>query len=774
MGKKKKHTLNKNKKSVGRAIKHVLKLLAFLFLLLVVIGIFYFYNTYGKTIIKLQQEAKKIARSSTEETFKSSQTGLVYDINGELISTLKGVKDVYYIEYKDIPPTILNAILVTEDKKFFNHDGVDYLANIRAAIALIKNKGKITQGASTVTQQLARNVFLTHDVTYERKIKEIFIAQELEKIYPKDKILEFYINNIYYSNGYYGILAAANGYFDKGVNQLSLSESVFLCAIPNNPSVYDPFKNMDNTLERRDRILKQMYENEKINLIDYRVALDEEIELIKMKSAKNDYVETFVYHSAIKALMKEEGFVFRNQFSSAEDRESYEASYDELYYNYQKKLYTGGYRIYTSIDLHKQEVLQRSVDEGLEKFRDKNEEGIFELQGAAVSIDNDTGRVVAIVGGRSQEHKGYTLNRGYQSYRQPGSAIKPVIVYAPSFERGYTPDSIVVDERIEGGPRNSGGNYIGEMKLQRAIELSKNTIAWKLYEEITPLVGMSYLLDMNFSRIVDNDYYPAASLGGFTIGVSPLEMAAAFSTIENDGYYRKPTCIIRITDSEGNQLVGDNITTKQIYQRKAARITTEALTGVMKNGTAKGLGLSNTISAGKTGTTDERRDGWFVGYTPYYTTSVWVGCDIPKTIDDLKGASYPGTIWHTYMEEIHGPGMDKKFETYDWRAELLEKNQEEDKDNPSDEEGTEDIDNLSDEEGIEDIDNPSDEEGTEDIDNLSDEEGIEDIDNPSHEEDTDHIIDIEYMDSYDVEEDNEEDYEEYHEDYYDEDYYDED
>ncbi|NLL72189.1 MAG: glycosyl transferase [Clostridiales bacterium] len=750
MGKKKKHTLNKNKKSVGRAIKHVLKLLAFLFLLLVVIGIFYFYNTYGKTIIKLQQEAKKIARSSTEETFKSSQTGLVYDINGELISTLKGVKDVYYIEYKDIPPTILNAILVTEDKKFFNHDGVDYLANIRAAIALIKNKGKITQGASTVTQQLARNVFLTHDVTYERKIKEIFIAQELEKIYPKDKILEFYINNIYYSNGYYGILAAANGYFDKGVNQLSLSESVFLCAIPNNPSVYDPFKNMDNTLERRDRILKQMYENEKINLIDYRVALDEEIELIKMKSAKNDYVETFVYHSAIKALMKEEGFVFRNQFSSAEDRESYEASYDELYYNYQKKLYTGGYRIYTSIDLHKQEVLQRSVDEGLEKFRDKNEEGIFELQGAAVSIDNDTGRVVAIVGGRSQEHKGYTLNRGYQSYRQPGSAIKPVIVYAPSFERGYTPDSIVVDERIEGGPRNSGGNYIGEMKLQRAIELSKNTIAWKLYEEITPLVGMSYLLDMNFSRIVDNDYYPAASLGGFTIGVSPLEMAAAFSTIENDGYYRKPTCIIRITDSEGNQLVGDNITTKQIYQRKAARITTEALTGVMKNGTAKGLGLSNTISAGKTGTTDERRDGWFVGYTPYYTTSVWVGCDIPKTIDDLKGASYPGTIWHTYMEEIHGPGMDKKFETYDWRAELLEKNQEEDKDNPSDEEGTEDIDNLS------------------------DEEGIEDIDNPSHEEDTDHIIDIEYMDSYDVEEDNEEDYEEYHEDYYDEDYYDED
>lgn len=678
MNKKKKHTPKKDKSSLGRTIKLVLKLFVFLFLLFVLIGMFYFYNTYGKTIIRIQQEARKIARSSTEETFKESQTGLVYDINGELISTLSGVKDVYYIEYKDITPTILNAILVTEDKKFFIHDGVDYLANVRAAIALIKNKGEITQGASTITQQLARNVFLTHDITYERKIKEIFIAYELEKMYPKDKIMEFYINNIYYSNGYYGILSAANGYFDKGVNQLSLSESAFLCAIPNNPSMYDPFINMDNTLDRRDRILKQMYENDKIDLINYREALDEEINIIRKKSTKKDYVETFVYHSAIRALMKEEGFVFRNSFNGDEDRKNYKESYDEMYYRYQKKLYTGGYRIYTSIDLHKQEILQESIDKELDKFTDQIEEGIFKLQGAAVCVDNDTGRVVAIVGGRSQEHGGYTLNRAYQSFRQPGSAIKPLIVYTPSFERGYTPETVVVDEPIEGGPRNSGGNYVGEMKLQRAIEVSKNTIAWKLYEELTPKVGISYLLEMNFSKIVDNDYFPAASLGGLTIGVSPLEMASAFSALENDGFYREPTCIIRITDSEGNELVGDSRFTKQIYKMRAARIATEALTGVIRNGTAKGLGLTNTISAGKTGTTDERRDGWFVGYTPYYTTSVWVGCDIPESIEDLKGSSYPGAIWHTYMEAIHVPGMDKQFETYDWRTELVENSQEED------------------------------------------------------------------------------------------------
>lgn len=662
----------REKRKPKKIIKFILKLSALLFLLALVIGIFYFYNTYGRILITLQQEAKNIVRSSNEEQFRSSQTSLVYDVDGEHIATLRGVKDVYYIEYKDIPASLLNAIIITEDKKFFSHEGVDYLANIRAAIALIKNKGEITQGASTITQQLARNVYLTHDISYERKIKEIFIAQELEKIYTKDKIMEFYVNNIYYANGYYGILAAAEGYFGKGINQLSLSQIAFLSAIPNNPSMYDPLINMEGTLERRDRILKQMYDGGKINLIDYRNALNEPISLQRQRPSKKNYVETFVYHSAIRALMKEEGFEFSYQFKDEEDKRIYKEAYDDLYNRYQKKLYTGGYRIYTSIDMNKQELLQASVDKELDKFTETNEDGIYTLQGAAVCIDNDTGRVVAIVGGRSQDYVGYTLNRAYQSYRQPGSAIKPLIVYTPSFERGYTPESAVVDEKIPGGPKNSGGNYVGEMKLQRAIELSKNTIAWKLYEELTPQVGMAYLLKMDFARIVENDYYPAASLGGFTIGVSPLEMAAAYGALENGGYYREPTCIVRITDAKGNDLVGDNIATRQIYKTEAARMVTEALVGVVNKGTAKGLGLTNTISAGKTGTTDEKKDGWFVGYTPYYTTSVWVGYDMPKTLKDLKGASYPGHIWYEYMEQIHEPGMDRVFETYDWRSYLKE------------------------------------------------------------------------------------------------------
>lgn len=670
MNERKKSKIKKLMKKIGRNIRLILNFTVFIILVGVIIGILYFYNTYGKIIIKMQQEAKSIVRSSTEETFRSSQTGLVYYNNGELISTLKGVKDVYYIEYKDIPPEIINAIIVTEDKKFFAHEGVDYLANVRAAIALIKHKGEITQGASTITQQLARNVFLTHEITYERKIKEIFIAQELEKIYSKDKIMEFYINNIYYANGYYGILAAANGYFGKGINQLSLSEKIFLCAIPNNPSKYDPVEHKENTIERRDRILKQMYENEIISYADYEDALNEPINLVRQKFNKKNYVETFAYHCAIRALMKEEGFVFCNSFADEQDRKDYEEAYNEMYYRYQKKLYTGGYRIYTSIDPDKQELLQKSVDEVLENFQDKNEEGIYKFQGAAVCIDNDSGRVVAIVGGRGQDYAGYTLNRGYQTFRQPGSAIKPLIVYTPSFERGYTPDSIVVDEPIKDGPKNSDGKYAGKMKLQRAIEVSKNTVAWKLYEEVTPEVGISYLLKMNFSKITKDDYYPAAALGGLTVGASPLEMAAAYGSLANDGYYREPTCIIKITDADGNELVKDETTSVQVYKADAARMTTEALTGVLKNGTAKGYELANTVSAGKTGTSDDRKDGWFVGYTPYYTTSVWVGYDLPQTLEDLKGASYPLYIWHKFMDKIHEPGMNRTFKTYDWKADV--------------------------------------------------------------------------------------------------------
>ncbi|WP_246240846.1 penicillin-binding transpeptidase domain-containing protein [Anaerocolumna sedimenticola] len=363
--------------------------------------------------------------------------------------------------------------------------------------------------------------------------------------------------------------------------------------------------------------------------------------------------------------MAQEGFEFRNEFSSEEDRKNYEEKYTELYNQYQKSLYTAGYRIYTSIDLKKQKELQKAVDDNLKGFTDKNKEGIYKLQGAAVSIENKTGRVVAIVGGRYQEASGYTLNRGYQSYRQPGSSIKPLIVYTPSFENGHYPDDMVVDEKFKDGPSNSDGTYLGKITIRKAVEKSKNTIAWKLFEELTPKVGLSYLLNMNFNKIEENDYYPAASLGGFTTGVSPLEITSGYAALENDGVYRQPTCIIRIEDSQGNVLVDENKTKKRIYDTNAARMMTDVLTGVILRGTGAGLGLDGMISAGKTGTTNDKKDGWFVGYTPYYTTGVWVGYDIPKETNELSGATFPGSIWKQYMSVIHKGLESKEFTPYE-------------------------------------------------------------------------------------------------------------
>jgi membrane peptidoglycan carboxypeptidase len=363
--------------------------------------------------------------------------------------------------------------------------------------------------------------------------------------------------------------------------------------------------------------------------------------------------------------MKQEGFEFKYVFNSDEEKEEYNTRYTDLYNQYQQLLYTEGYRIYTSIDLEKQELLQNAVDKTLEGFKDKNSEGIYELQGAATSIDNETGLVVAIVGGRYQKTDGYTLNRAYQSFRQPGSSIKPLIVYTPSFERNYTPDSIVVDEKIKDGPSNSGGSYQGKITVRRAVEKSINTIAWKLFSELTPSVGLEYLYDMNFSKISKDDYGLASALGGLTNGVNTVEMASGYATLENDGIYREPTCIVKILDSDGNEIVRNTSDEKKIYDVNAARMMTSVLQGVVTEGTARGLKIPNMPTAAKTGTTNQSKDGWFVGYTPYYTTSVWVGYDMPKTLDNLFGGTYPGQIWFQFMKEIHEGLQAKAFPEYE-------------------------------------------------------------------------------------------------------------
>ena len=666
--KKEKKERRKKRRKVRRII---ISYLLVVFLLIGVIGGYFIYEKFGKKLLAYREEAIELVENSSEKTFRQDETSIVYDTNGKKLREVTGEKEVYYKTYDEIPAYFVEAMVSVEDRRFYEHHGVDYEGIARAAYILFKNDGNITQGASTITQQLARGVFLTNEVSYERKIKEIFIAWELEKKYTKQEILEYYLNTIFFSNGYYGIGAAAKGYFNKDLDELSVSEVAFLCSIPNSPTYYDPRRNYDHTIDRRNKILKDMYKQGYLNDVELQMALDEDIKLAEPEQISHDYIETYTNFCATEALMKAAGFEFQYKFDTIEEQQAYNKQYREAYDTYYATLYTGGYQIYTSFDPDKQKMLQDTVDEVLSVDEEKNTDtGIYNLQGAATCIDNSNGRVVAIVGGRTQnEIKGNSLNRAYQSARQPGSTIKPLIVYTPQLERGYTPSTVVDDTDFEDSnmPENSGRSYSGMTSLAAAVAASKNVVAFRLFEQLTPEVGADYLLNMDFNYLtIEDRHNMAACLGGLTYGATTVEMASGYSTIENDGEFRKPSCIVSITDAQGNVIVDDKIESKQVYELNASRMMTSMLQGVFTGGTASGLGIPGMSCAGKTGTTDNNNDGWFCAYTPYYTTSVWVGYDTPQSTRGLWGSTYPGRIWHNYMTQIHEGLTDIGFPDYEW------------------------------------------------------------------------------------------------------------
>lgn len=620
----------KKKRDMGSFFFRLTQVAMLCFLL----GICYlFYQTgYIQTVMELYSEAQTVIEKSSVQDFQTDQSGEVYDTDGNLIALLKNDRNIVYLTSDQIPDQVKEAFVSIEDKRFYKHKGFDPFAILRAVQSLI-SKNSITQGGSTITQQLARNIYLTHTVKWERKVEEIFIAMAMEKKYSKDEILEFYINNIYFSNGYYGIQAASQGYFSKNADELSLSETAFLCSVPNSPGSYDPLTHKENTLKRRDLILDNMYEDGIITEADCDRAKKETITLnVSKASFTRTWAHTYIYECAVQALMEATG---------------------EDYDTCREKLYTGGYRVYTSIDMDTQTLLQNTIDEQLADYNTMNNNGTYALQSSAVCIDNSTGLVTAVVGGRTQEGISTDYNRAYMSFRQPGSSIKPLLVYAPSLERGYSASSIVIDSKEEDGPSNSSGRYSGAISLRTAVEQSKNTVAHKLFRELTPEVGLSYLLNMNFSSIVEEDYTLSAALGGFTKGASSLEMTAGYATLANEGVYRLPTCITMITDMNGNIIIMPDQEEHQVYEASAAREMTNILEGVLTRGTARGKGIPNMPCAGKTGTTNDNIDGWFVGYSAYYTTGVWVGFDSPRGVSALAGSTYPVGIWNTFMTALH-------------------------------------------------------------------------------------------------------------------------
>lgn len=602
--------------------------------------------------------ATQIIDESTYEDFKLTESSYVYDSNGKLLAKLKANMDSEYLEYEDIPVEVVDAFVAVEDRTFWDNPGIDIKGLIRVGLDAIKTKGDEVHGASTITQQLARNIYLTHEVSIERKVKEMLISLKLTEKYSKEDIMEFYCNDICFANTFYGIQSASMGYFNKDVDELSLSQITYLCAIPNSPEYYNPYKNPDRAVVRRDKILKDMLELGLITTADYNEAISEEIIIEKPTYEFNDYMTTYAIDCAVHYLLDMDGFDFRYNFEDMADYENYNNKYLEAYAEAKNKLYSGGYSVYTSLDSEVQANLQEVLDKQLSFNNEVNAAtGVYELQGAITAYDNISGKVIAVIGGRSQEVESetYSLNRAYQSYRQPGSTIKPLVVYTPALINGYGTESTVFNISVSEAKKKGVDvqTLTGDMMtLRNALELSKNGVAWQLFDKFGADECMSYLNEMEFKQICPDDYFNASSLGGLTYGVTTVEMAGAYATLQNHGTYRRPTCIKSMVDRNGIDIYREP-EEKQVYSARAADTMVDMMEGVLTRGTAAKLNWNSAsggmIAAAKTGTTNSCKDGWLCGFTPYYTVSVWVGYDNPRVMDNLYGATYPGNIWKESM-----------------------------------------------------------------------------------------------------------------------------
>ncbi len=651
----------------------ILTLLILSVVILLAVGGVAFYKLYP-IYQDYKEQIAGVVEESTPETFRLQEASYIYDANGEILAKLTGDEDSTYLTYDEIPQNAINAFVAIEDRTFWENPGIDIKGIFRVGINYLRTEGQEVHGASTITQQLARNRFLTREVSIERKVKEILIALDLTKKYTKEQIMEFYINDISFANTYYGLQAAAKGYFGKDADELTLSQTAYLCAIPNSPTYYNPYRHPENAIARRDKILDDMLEMGYITQREYEEAVAETITVQRQQVPMRNYETTYAIDCAVRYLMRRDGFQFQYGFRSQEEYRAYEERYNEVYNQERDALYTGGYNLYTSLDPGKQQLLQEAVDSVLSFDGETADNGIYALQGAATAIDNSTGKVVAIVGGRSQETDTYTLNRAFQSDRQPGSTIKPLIVYAPALENGYKSTTKVRNINIDSAKEKGADvkSLPGEsLELRRAVELSRNGVAWYIYDDITPDVGLAYLTQMRFDNIVPDDYYPATSLGGFTHGATTEEMAGAYAALTNRGVYRDPTCIEKMINNQGEDIF-EEYPAVQVYQESSAVMMTDILTGVIKRGTASSMGWQGEIeAAGKTGTTNASKDGWFCGMTPYYTISVWVGYDQPKMLSSLYGATYPASIWKRAMQgmiEGLGPASFAEPETDDGRG----------------------------------------------------------------------------------------------------------
>ena len=654
--------------------------LVFLLLLLCVAGGYWFYTAKLVPLYdKYNAETDKILINSTAEDFKISEGSIIYDNKYRVIADLYDTANNKYIEYKDIPENVVNAFVAIEDRTYWENEGINVKGIGRVLWRYYKTNGEEQHGASSITQQLAKNVYLTQEVTFERKIKEIFIARKLTKLYTKEQLMEFYCNDICFANGIYGIYGASKAYFNKDIKYCSLSEIAYLCAIPNSPEYYNPLVDKNTAIPRRDKILDDMLECGYITQAEHDKAIKEVITIHQPDYIFNDYETTYAVDCATKYFMRLNGFEFKYTFHTDEDYDNYHEQYDIAYQEAKDQLYHGGYRIYTSLDKDVLEQTQAVLDDVL-SFNDEIDEetGQYALQGAVTVIDNKTRKTIAVVGGRTSESGGkkvYSFNRAYQAYRQPGSSFKPIAVYTPALQVGYTADSKVhnIDVQAAAQAGADAQKMSGtEMTLREAVEQSQNGVAWQIFDKITPEFGMSFITNMRFDNLCKDDYYDSAALGGLTYGVTTTQMASAYSCLANHGMFCENTCIVDIKDKTGKSIYIEEEPVK-VYNAKSCDDMIDILKGVLTVGTAKGLNwssYSDTEAFAKTGTTNDCKDGWLCGATPYYSVAVWLGYDTPRLVNGLYGSTYPGQIWRGTMLALLEGKEAAKFEKGDYTNDL--------------------------------------------------------------------------------------------------------
>ena len=628
----------------------LLKLIAVLFVV-GALGVF-------AIIIKYRLELPNI--QSMVEDYKPQMATTIYDKNNNVVDVLEAEsRDAVKLE--DVSPYVKEAFLAIEDKKFYSHHGLHFKGIIRAVLTNFL-KGKATQGGSSITQQLAKNAFLTPERTFSRKVKEAILTYQIERTYTKDEILERYLNEIYFGSGSYGIKNAADQYFRKDPKDLNIAEAALLAGIPNRPTKYDPNRSLENALHRQQIILKEMFEDGRITKEEYEEALAYKFELENEENVKNVPKNTSIIYNRRP----------KKAYNNPELTTIVENYLAEIYDD--EQIYTSGLKIYTTIDLDYQKVA-RDTFNAYPYFKNK------EINGAMVTLDPFTGGIVSIVGGKN--FKAGDFDRATMARRQLGSSFKP-FVYLKALEEGYEPYSVVVNDFVAYGkwaPKNFDGRYTFNSTLVNSLNLSLNIPAVKLMDAVTVDAFKEEMTDK--LKLTSEVKDLTAALG--SVDSTPVNVAANFSIFVNGGYIVKPNIIREIRDNQDILIYVADIEKTKVFDSVDVSAITAMLKTVVSNGTATRARVVDKNGrpiqqGGKTGTTNEHRTAWFVGITPEYVTVCYIGRDDNKPMyGKMTGGSAVAPMWAKYYQALinkglYTPGKFEFLENYLETGDLVKQN----------------------------------------------------------------------------------------------------